>query len=283
MAAPNSHIRMIVLPWFPQDSLFDPALRLLDSKSQAAVTRFYRKEDQWRTLLGRHLTIHVLHEQGAQGELRFEKAARGKPYLAHPPMNPPILFNVSHDNNLITLGYSRPPLDGQYRIGVDCMKLAIRTDETPRMFVEVISDQLTPGERDSLLGPMSDAQRIERAFIIWTIKEAFIKAIGEGMAFDLQQIDCRLDQGEVWMHGAPSPEWEFRLRAVEISGSGEKERYAVASCEWVGQGGRVIFEDAASESLEVMTGDDLLRRIGLEAPAHGPGLEVTLGRLKWLV
>ncbi|KZO92215.1 hypothetical protein CALVIDRAFT_601719 [Calocera viscosa TUFC12733] len=225
----------------------------------------------------------MLREQGAHGELKFEKTVRGKPYLAHPIIDPPILFNISHDNSLITLGYSRPPGNGSHCIGVDCMKLAIRSDETPRMFVEVINDQLTIGERASLQRPMPDQQLIERAFIIWTIKEAFIKAIGEGMAFDLQQIDCRLDQGEVWIHGAPSPEWEFRLWAVEIVEAGKNARYAVVSCEWVGQGGSVIFEDGGSERLQVMMGRDLLSRIGLASLESEPDLQVTLGRLKWML
>jgi len=283
MATQNSHVRVIVLPWFPHDELFEPALKLLDENAQAAVTRFYRKEDQWRALLGRHLTLYTLREQGAEGELKFGKMAKGKPYLAHPIMDPAFLFNISHDSSLITFGYSRPPGDRLTRIGVDCMKLAIRSDETPRMFVNVISDQLTAGERASLKEPMTDERLIERAFIIWTIKEAFIKAIGEGMAFDLQQIDCRLDQGEVWINGVPSPEWEFRLCAVEITKAETKERYSVVSCESVGEGGGVIFEDGNSGGLEVMMSNDLMRRIGLTMDDTEPDMQVTLGTLQWSI
>jgi len=283
MATPSAHIRVIIVPWYPQDDLFEPALKLLDEKMQASVTRFYRKEDQWRELLARHLTLHVLHEQGAEGELTFGREPKGKPYLAHPVMNPPILYNTSHDNTLVTFGYSRPPGDGPQHIGVDCMKLAIRSDETARMFVQVISDQLTPGERASLRELMSEEQRIERALIIWSIKEAYIKATGDGMSFDLQQIDCRLDQGEVWVHGVPSPEWEFRLWAVDIVSGGKKERYAVVSCEWVGQGGKVIFEVEMTARLQVMMSNDLLRRVGIAVSDTEPDMQVTVGRLHWLI
>ncbi|KZO92216.1 hypothetical protein CALVIDRAFT_541244 [Calocera viscosa TUFC12733] len=57
MATSGSHVRLITLPWYPQDSLFAPALGLLDEKSQAAVTRFYRKEDQWRMDVGRRREV----------------------------------------------------------------------------------------------------------------------------------------------------------------------------------------------------------------------------------
>ncbi|EJT97688.1 hypothetical protein DACRYDRAFT_84718 [Dacryopinax primogenitus] len=283
MATSQSNIQVIVLPWFPQDSLFDPALRLLDENVRASVTRFYRKEGRWRSLLGRLLTVLVLRDQGAEGELQFEKTSRGKPYLAHPVLHPPILFNISHDNSLIAFGYSRPLGDGPHRIGVDCMKLAIRSDETPRMFVQVISEQLTPGELASLQQPMSDEHLIERAFIIWTIKEAFIKAIGEGMAFDLQQIDCRLDQGAIWVSGMPATEWQFRLWAIEIVPAGmARQRYAVTTCEWVGEGGGVIFENGSSDRLELMLGTDLLRRVGLVSAESEAEMQVTFGALHWL-
>jgi len=144
--------------------------------------------------------------------------------------------------------------------------------------------KLTVSEYISLKKPFLPDRQIERAFIVWTLKEAYIKAIGSGMSFELTRMDCRLDDGEIWIDGDTALGWEFRLWAVEIEEKGKpKERYAVASAEFIGpQGrGRVIFEPSPRPTCRILPFDVLLRSIGLDAAESGGYLRATVGRLFW--
>lgn len=61
-------------------------------------------------------------------------------------MNPPIGFNVTHDNGVVAMVYSEdgdlypdPPV---YRVGLDVMLLELPKRDTFPGFVEVFSDQV---------------------------------------------------------------------------------------------------------------------------------------------
>ena len=60
------------------------------------------------------------------------------------PSNPPIAYNISHDNNLIAMaiapGLHRPPA---FSIGIDVMKLRVPGRETFRSFVDAVGDQVS--------------------------------------------------------------------------------------------------------------------------------------------
>jgi 4'-phosphopantetheinyl transferase len=52
----------------------------------------------------------------------------------------------------------------------------------------MFTQQLTPFEQRSILAQSSDDRRYTMFFMYWSLKEAFIKAIGQGLGYDLQQV-----------------------------------------------------------------------------------------------
>lgn len=59
-------------------------------------------------------------------------------------------------------------------------------------------DQMAMPERRSISLPLSPGEKAERLTRIWCIKEAYVKAIGEGVGFGLQRIEvCLGDDGSL--------------------------------------------------------------------------------------
>ena len=154
-----------------------------------------------RKLLSRYVSV-------PPAELRFDYTEHGKPALAHPAAS--IGFNVSHSHELAVyaLTADRPVgVDVEYlyrRAVMDRLKIAHRVF-SDREYNELAS---TPGYRRN------------RAFLAcWTRKEAFVKAIGQGLSCPLDQFDVTVDPGD-------PPE----LRAVRWDAL-EAGRWSMASVE----------------------------------------------------
>ncbi len=91
-------------------------------------------------------------------------------------------FNLSHTEGMAIFGFTRGN-----RIGVDIERLRsdFRADEIAERF-------FSPFERAALRG-VPEARRHQSFFRIWTRKEAYIKALGEGLSHPLHQFDVSLE------------------------------------------------------------------------------------------
>lgn len=112
-------------------------------------------------------------------ERELDKGDKGKPFLKHYPQ---IQFNISHGKDMVVCGIDGLPL------GVDVE--AIRPVK-PTVFRRV----LTAGEQDYL--EKSRETEGEHGwyrdfFRLWTLKESFAKAIGQGLAVDFTRFSFRL-------------------------------------------------------------------------------------------
>jgi 4'-phosphopantetheinyl transferase len=56
---------------------------------------------------------------------------------------------------------------------------------------------MTISERKGMALPLSPKEKAERLTKIWCLKEAYVKAIGEGVGFGLQRIDVSLSNNGV--------------------------------------------------------------------------------------
>lgn len=117
-------------------------------------------------LLRQLLSLH-LHRPASQ--LRWEKAAHGKPYLADASCH----FNLTHSENVAALA-------------VDSQDLGLDVEDRTRRV-----EYLALGKR--FFAP-PEAKELERTadprhffFEIWTAKEAYIKALGDGLSHPLDQ------------------------------------------------------------------------------------------------
>jgi len=128
-----------------------------------------------RTLLARYLG-------GEPATIRFHYEAQGKPYLDGEDA---LSFNVSHTDGLALIGIVR----GR-RIGVDVEK-ANRETEVEKLAERFFSES----ERRDLKRLRGDELRAA-FFRVWTRKEAYIKATGEGLGLPLDQFDVSISAGD---------------------------------------------------------------------------------------
>jgi 4'-phosphopantetheinyl transferase len=130
-----------------------------------------------RAALRRQLAALLALDDARQ--VRFTHGPHGKPALA-PDLfaRRPLHFNVSHSHDMAVI-----TIDMRAEVGVDIEYLNTRTDiqmMMPRVF--------SPSEQAAILALDPSEQRAA-FFRVWSRKEAYIKALGTGLALDLRAFD----------------------------------------------------------------------------------------------
>lgn len=113
----------------------------------------------------------------------FGKGFNGKPFISQPNTN--LSFNLSHAKDLIVCAVSRG-----CDLGIDVEYIKRKSDTyklAPRYF--------SPQEISDLQALPYHQQAID-FYHYWTLKEAYIKACGDGLAIPLNQFSFKLTAGE---------------------------------------------------------------------------------------
>lgn len=184
--------------------------RLLTDDETARAKRFVFARDRRRFVVARGVLRELLgaYLGRAPGAIRFVYGAAGKPALAPPLDAAGLEFNVSHSDEiaLYAVGLYRP-------VGADVEQVRALDD------LEALAERnFSRAERRALFAlPLT--QRLAGFFACWTRKEAFIKALGEGLSHPLDAFTVSLAPGEP-------------ARFVEIGGeAGDAERWTLAAVE----------------------------------------------------
>ncbi|PYR24182.1 MAG: hypothetical protein DMF92_23165 [Acidobacteria bacterium] len=154
------------------DTLADP-IELLDDEERVRAARFVFDRDR-RRFINAHAWVRVALGRcvgRAPESLRFASGGRGKPRLVGPGID--LRFNLSHagERALIAITSGR-------EVGVDIEK------ERPIEVFELARRFFSPPESSELQN-IAASDQIPAFFRCWTRKEAFIKALGDGLAFPL--------------------------------------------------------------------------------------------------
>lgn len=138
--------------------------RLLDEGERRRNARFRRAEDRHRDLLARALVRTVLstYVPVAPERWRFERDVHGRPSACEPYVAD-LHFSLSHAGSLVACVVAREP-----RIGVDVEAVHQRL---------TVPSALALRERRALRSLPSEA-----FFAFWTLREAYTKALGVGLA-----------------------------------------------------------------------------------------------------
>lgn len=205
-------------------------LTVLSADEVHRMERFRFARDRHRYLLTRALLRHTLSLY--QPEIRadrwqFVANSHGKPAIANGGITLP--FNLSHSGRWIVLA-----VHASLAVGVDIEQLSGRES-----LLDIAESHFAPGETD-LLRKTPGAQQPDRFLDIWTLKEAYIKACGLGLAIPLDSFSFdfkhdseiglalhkgRDDQASLWTFQQYRIDEGYRL-AVATRGSRESERPA---------------------------------------------------------
>lgn len=117
-----------------------------------------------RTLLGRYLNI-------SPASIQFKYGSKGKPALLMPAS---LNFNASHSGGLAVFAFTCC-----CEVGVDVEQIRVMQD------TQNIADRSFCSEESAELMSLPANHRERAFFLCWTRKEAYIKAIGDGLSAPL--------------------------------------------------------------------------------------------------
>jgi 4'-phosphopantetheinyl transferase len=207
------HIWMVRLPVGDISKLYME----LSSEERERANRFRFSADRIRYIVAHASLRNVLSRylQCSPSDLAFEANAFGKLFLVKAGSGN-LEFNLSHAGSLIVIG-----LCADHSIGVDVEE--IRTVDGLSCIAE---SYFTPQECRFIL-EHHGADRKRAFFRCWTRKEAFIKAVGEGLSIPLNSFDTlnsqphglwvadTLSDGDWWLEDLEVPEPYIGTVAVE--------------------------------------------------------------------
>jgi len=183
-------------------------LDLLSEDEQQRAHRFVFDRDRRRFIVARARLRQLLGERLGvpPAALRFVYGAQGKPALAAKFAGSGLRFNVSHSEDVAVYAFA---LDREVGIDVEAVReLPDADDIAARCFSRRENETyLKLGSRERSLG----------FFNCWTRKEAFIKALGEGLSHPLDRFDVSLAPGEpariLRVGGAPGEHCGWRMQS----------------------------------------------------------------------
>lgn len=186
-------------------------LRHLLSEDERGRAAAYRSESRRQLFIigraGLRVILSALMAGIPPQSIRFTTGAQGKPMLEDAAC--PLQFNLSHSHDVIVIAVTRGQTVG---VDIEYMKARPRMADIAQHYfhpqeAQVITETLEAGEEQSAL---------QLFYKVWTLKEAFIKVDGKGMAipgdsFYFSDIDTSTPGIEFTDVGPDvAPEWHFK-------------------------------------------------------------------------
>jgi len=158
------------------------AAALADDELERAG-RFHFERDRNRYIAGRGLLRQILGRYLKQNpaQLLLIYGPNGKPELAGYESEQLLQFNLAHSDGLALYAVTR----GR-PIGIDVEKKRDLSD------IDGLANRFFSTKEYSDWHSLAQEERLEAFFRCWTSKEAFIKAIGAGLSYPLDQFDVSL-------------------------------------------------------------------------------------------
>ena len=173
--------------------------RVLDVGERARADRFHFARDRRRFIAARAQLRSILGKYLGMDPrtLTFSYGPRGKPHL-----NAPIGFNITHSGELSLVAVAC-----ERDVGVDLEELRAMEN------VEDIAERFFSARENAELQRLQSSARQEAFFCCWTLKEAYVKATGDGLAQPTEAFDVG------FARGGP-------VRLLNVEGDSEE------SCRW---------------------------------------------------
>ncbi|KAG8800342.1 copper chaperone of lysine biosynthesis protein [Serendipita sp. 400] len=139
---------------------------------------------------------------------------------------------------MILLGIRRHPTEQVANdIGVDIMKAEIPSGETFTTFLESTSIAFTTAEVQWLKQlALTEQAATEALFQLWALKEAYVKALGVGIGFDMSRISFDSQTSVLSVDGKILDRWSCHSFRIHSSIAGEDvPGYLGAVCYRLGE------------------------------------------------
>jgi len=189
--------------------VFKQVRQNIPPEKNVRLDRFARKEDAERALLSEVLPRVLLSQAfGIRNrDIFFCKNEFGKPYVRN---RSDAYFNVSHSGDWVVCALARN------EIGIDIEKI--------KQINSQIADCFFSKEELVSLNHIEGNDRLNRFYEIWTLKESYVKAVGEGLSMPLNSFTVRTGNRVVSVKSEKNF-GQFYFKIFEID-----EGYKMAAC-----------------------------------------------------
>jgi len=154
--------------------------------------RFIRDVDGRSYLLAHGLVRAVLSRYGevSAANWTFAEGEQGRPEIAHPKAPRGLRFNLSHTRGRIAL-----IIHGAYDAGIDVERLGRVEDPA------ALSRRFFTSEEHESVRSLAVTERDAQFLRLWTLKEAYVKARGLGLALNAKKFWFEADDpGNIRLH-----------------------------------------------------------------------------------
>ncbi len=178
--------------WLVRDAASEPLLEqyrdVVNEEEFARLHKFLFARDRVRFLQTRAAIRHLLsmyHVEVSPQDWQFKNNQYGRPEIANTLKSAPVNFNISHTQGLIVIAVSRSGTPG---VDVEDRSRSRRTLE--------VANRYFSGAEVAALDALPVAEQGARFFDLWTLKEAYIKACGMGLAIPLHHFTFSFPQAD---------------------------------------------------------------------------------------
>jgi len=181
------------------------ALAWLTPSDQARYARFRHEDDRLMFLLGRVMARSLVGRAAGVDPRSWpwREGPRGRPEVGDPAL--PLHFNLAHSAGLVVCALAH-----SHEVGVDV------EDRRRRPLDRHIVHRFCAPEEAADIDAGGDEGWHDRFLVYWTLKEAYLKARGLGIAVHLANLRLTLDDERIRLAfrgdlAGTDPRWAFHL------------------------------------------------------------------------
>jgi 4'-phosphopantetheinyl transferase len=186
-------------------ALLDPGLRELLGRDWPRYRQHPAPAGRLSLAVSRVVLKHTAAAalQVPAGRLDLARLPGGRPVLRG--LGADLRVSLAHTDELIVVGVSRSG-----PVGVDAEPAG------RRISFEALRDHVCTAEEAALLAALPEEERTDRLLRLWTLKEAYTKALGHGMRRRFSAVGFGWDAtGTPRLDGDTAGEWAFATHLVE--------------------------------------------------------------------
>ncbi|MBN1684042.1 MAG: 4'-phosphopantetheinyl transferase superfamily protein [Gammaproteobacteria bacterium] len=181
---PRNEIHIFTIPIKKYTTETDKFIAILDEKEKERALRFRFKADQNRFIVS-HAILRLILSHYLQidtASIQFGENIYGKPQLINFKTN--LRFNLSHSKDYALIALAHHP------VGVDIEFI------DPKMKLEHIVERFFSENEIKEYESLPPEQKRLAFYQAWTRKEAYIKALGQGLVCSLKHFSVTLTPGQ---------------------------------------------------------------------------------------
>lgn len=181
-------------PQHIEEKVYKEMLTYVSKDKARRVSQFYYLDDAYRTLLGDLLIRSEICKMLniSNDSIRCKYNESGKPYL----IDESLCFNLTHSKDWIVAMFDKRP------VGIDVEYI---NEFNIKKIIDFFSN-----EEILELNNRPESEKLEYFYDLWTLKESYVKCIGEGLFIPLDSFTIIKNYNEIRIKHNTSEKYYFK-------------------------------------------------------------------------